>query len=556
MQHTCAQCSSGFEITDEDHAIYEKISPVIGGKKQLITPPTLCPECRLRRRVTYRNDQNYYHSECQLCKKPVVSIYSPDKGVPILCEPCFWSDDWDPLDYGQDYDFSRPFFEQFFEMKEKVPRLTIFHTQSENSEFTVHSARNRNCYMGSSLMNCENVCYSDHTFDAKDSLDLLSCMKVELCYDSLYSNDCFGCSYIDHCANLSDCMLCYDCRGSQNLIGCVGQRNKNNMILNESATKEECADMKKSLSTDPSAKNDFLRKYEELRRQCPERALWLIQTENCTGNELLQCKNAQKCFDLKDIEDAKYVTSCVHSKDIYDSTKVLGEMTYEAKGAVDLTYSCFTNLCYQSDNIHYSDNCQNSSQCFGCMSLKKHKYCVFNKQHTQEEYENLVPRIIDHMRSTEEWGEFFSAANSPFCYNESRAHEWFPLPKEEVLAQELRWCEYEPPPPNVSKTIPADRLPGNINEIPDDILNWAILCEVTKKPFRIIKQELEFYRNQGLPIPRRSPKQRRQDRTDSYNFRTLYDRTCDTCGKDIQATHPPEKPGRVLCEDCYLKEVY
>ena len=29
---------------------------------------------------------------------------------------------------------------------------------------------------------------------------------------------------------------------------------------------------------------------------------------------------------------------------------------------------------------------------------------------------------------------------------------------------------------------------------PDDIINWAIECEVTKKPYRIIKQELDFYR--------------------------------------------------------------
>lgn len=26
----------------------------------------------------------------------------------------------------------------------------------------------------------------------------------------------------------------------------------------------------------------------------------------------------------------------------------------------------------------------------------------------------------------------------------------------------------------------------SITDIPDDILNWAIECEVTKKPFRII----------------------------------------------------------------------
>jgi len=64
------------------------------------------------------------------------------------------------------------------------------------------------------------------------------------------------------------------------------------------------------------------------------------------------------------------------------------------------------------------------------------------------------------------------------------------------------------PFPRVEKTIPASKLPSDISEIPDDILNWAVECEITKKPFRIIKQELEFYRKHSLPIPKRHPDQR------------------------------------------------
>jgi hypothetical protein len=33
----------------------------------------------------------------------------------------------------------------------------------------------------------------------------------------------------------------------------------------------------------------------------------------------------------------------------------------------------------------------------------------------------------------------------------------------------------------VEKVIPANMLPNNIADIPNDILNWAIECEVTKK---------------------------------------------------------------------------
>lgn len=68
----------------------------------------------------------------------------------------------------------------------------------------------------------------------------------------------------------------------------------------------------------------------------------------------------------------------------------------------------------------------------------------------------------------------------------------------------------------VEKTIKASLLPEDITNIPDDILNWAIECEVTKKPFRIVKPELEFYRKHNLQIPHRHPDQRYIDRLKWY----------------------------------------
>jgi hypothetical protein len=56
-----------------------------------------------------------------------------------------------------------------------------------------------------------------------------------------------------------------------------------------------------------------------------------------------------------------------------------------------------------------------------------------NRQYTKEEYELLVPKIIEKMMSDGEWGEFFPAILSPFGYNETVAQEYFPLTREELL---------------------------------------------------------------------------------------------------------------------------
>jgi hypothetical protein len=70
-------------------------------------------------------------------------------------------------------------------------------------------------------------------------------------------------------------------------------------------------------------------------------------------------------------------------------------------------------------------------------------------------------------------------------------------------------------------------------------LNWAIECEVTKKPFRIVAAELEFYRKNNLPIPKRHPDQRHLDRIYYRTKRKLYDRNCDKCGEKIKSVYPP-----------------
>jgi hypothetical protein len=96
-------------------------------------------------------------------------------------------------------------------------------------------------------------------------------------------------------------------------------------------------------------------------------------------------------------------------------------------------------------------------------------------------------------------------------------------------------------------------LPEKISDIPDDILNWAIECEVTGKPFRIIKPELEFYRKHDIPVARRHPEQRHADRMKLRNPRKLYTRNCMKCSVELMTTYSPDRTDIVYCEECYNK---
>jgi hypothetical protein len=169
------------------------------------------------------------------------------------------------------------------------------------------------------------------------------------------------------------------------------------------------------------------------------------------------------------------------------------------------------------------------------------------------------------MIKTGEWGQFFPPRFSPFGYNETVAPQYFPLTKDEAAEKEFNWSDYERPLPQVKKTISAKALHDDIKDVTDDILDNAIKCEVTGKPFRIIKAELEFYRKHNLPLPRKNPDQRHFDRMALRPSRKLWHRSCmctesahdhkGKCKIEFETTFSPEQPEIVYCEKCYLKAV-
>ena len=130
---TCAVSGTQFPIFQSDLDFYAKISPTFAGQKFQIPTPTLCPEERQRRRLSFRNERKLYRRQCDASKKSIISIYSPDKPYKVYDQKIWRSDAWDPMDYGMDFDFSKTFTEQFRELMLKVPFMNIMNDNGINS---------------------------------------------------------------------------------------------------------------------------------------------------------------------------------------------------------------------------------------------------------------------------------------------------------------------------------------------------------------------------------------------------------------------------------------
>lgn len=122
---SCRACGVEFPITDADLAALGKLAPVIAGKKESIPAPSLCPGCRRVRRLSFRNVNKLYRGTCAKTGKSIVSIYAPGTPYVVYDYDSWWGDGWNPLDYGQDVDFSRPFLEQIDEVRRRTPRMAL-----------------------------------------------------------------------------------------------------------------------------------------------------------------------------------------------------------------------------------------------------------------------------------------------------------------------------------------------------------------------------------------------------------------------------------------------
>jgi len=555
MNKKCTQCSAPFEVTDDDLAFYDKVSPIFNGKKELIPVPTHCPSCRLQRRLAFRNERKLYHRKCDKTGKQIISIYAPDKPYVVYEQTEWWNDDWDALEYGKPFNFTRPFFEQYDALMHSVPRLSLICEQSENCTYDHNTTFSKNCYLCFSCFGCEDSSYAYMMTKCNNTIDVLSVSHCERCYECVNVRGCYGSIALQNCADCKDSILCFDCIGCTRCFGCVGLRNADLHIFNKRVTEEEYQQHKElmqSYQAFTQAKSYF----ETFKLGFPQRGAFIINSENCTGDHIQHSRNVRECFEVEDCEDSAYcnhVNNFTDSRDVYGAL-MGGELQYENSAAGGCNRVMGAYLSWHNNESYYLNYCHNSNHLFGCISLRKKQYCILNKQYTKEEYEELVPRIIAHMRETGEWGEFFPVSISPYAYNETMAMEYFPLAKTDIEAQGWRWYEEET---NEQKYMgPAPEIADDIRNIGDDICTKILRCSVTEKPYKIIPQELALYREMGIPIPRKCPDQRHKERMALRNPRRLWKRNCMKCQKEMETTYAPDRTEIIYCEDCYLSTVY
>ncbi len=544
----CKKCGKNFEVDNKDEILYGKLG---------VPSPTFCPSCRHQRRLAWRNDRTFYKRKCDKTGKEFVSIYSPESPYVIYHPDAWYGDNWDAFAYARPFDFSRPFFEQFAELQRSVPRLGIDIVNCQNSYFCNYCGDDKDCYLDIAGEKNEDCYFNLFTKYSKNCVDCTFAYHSTLCYETIQAYNAYNVDYSMYCDDSSDSNFCLDIKGTKNCLFCANLRQKEYCILNEQYSKEDFLKRLQELNLGSYEKREeCIKKWNQFRiKNAIYKDAYLFNCENCSGDNLKNCKNTHWSFNATNCEDCKYLYDVLDAKDCQDLNYSLykPEVAYELISTLNMTYSAFNMASHYCNNTFYSEMCNHSGNLFGCIGLKHKNYCILNKQYTKEEYEDLKARIIEHMKKTGEWGEFFPASISPWGYNETVANEYFPLEKEEAKKQKFTWYEN----PNEPKIHPQNyKIPDNIADAPDTIINETLACIDCKKNYKIIQQELKYYRQKNIPIPRKCPSCRHQHRIKLRLPRCLFNNKCSNCEKEILTPFKPEQREKVYCEKCYLDAVY
>ncbi len=560
----CQNCKKDFVIEPDDFSFYEKIK---------VPAPTWCPDCRFQRRCVFRNERKLFRNIDAISKKSIISLFPPEANFPIYEDSYWWSDKWDPCEYGIDFDRSRPFLSQLYELSKKVPHPRSDATRMVRSEYSANAADLKNCYLIFNSTSTEDSAYGNAVDYCKNTFDNSHIQSSEKCYESFWLNKCYDTYFSSQCEECVSVWFCKNCYGCMNCFGCVNLVNKSYYFFNEPMSKENYLNKIKLVNlfrwTDlEKIKNEV----KDFWINFPNRYLQGIKNHLCSGEYISHSKNVRDSYLIREGQDLKYVQyGLVPSlRDCMD-VSVSGnnsELIYESvtsgwnSSQIKFCYECWDG----GTDFEYSVFCGNkANHVFGSVAIKSGNYIILNKKYSKEEFIKLRDEIREHMDKMPyidsqdrvyKYGEFLPPEFSPFAYNDTIAPEHFSLSKEEIIKYGGNW--YEIPKAEYSITVKAEDIPNDIHDIHDNFLDEIISCLKCGHAYKIIISELQFLKQNNISVPRYCVNCRHNERISQRNKSKLYHRSCmkEGCQNEFETSYAPDRPEIIYCEKCYQQEVY
>jgi len=542
----CKVSGEEFEYSALEQRIRDKLT---------VPMPTISPKSAFQHLGAFWQHFALHKRKSDFSQEEIISVF--DEHCPY---PVWHRDEWvknaNPSFAG--YNFDKPFFDQLWELFQKCPMPHMIGGGNENCEYTDDWWHSKNCYLCHSGVDNEDLYYCYRVGRCRSSLFAVFCFDCELCTDLVSCDNCYNVTYAINSAYCRDSYFLFDCRNCSDCLFCFNLRNKQYCIGNKQLTREEFETEKakynfSSFKHYEKAKEEFA---QTITTQAWWRTLQVNKCENVTGNYLQNDKNMDNCFFLEESEDCANYFRGYKLKDVSSSVGCFNiELAVGSVLTQDGSYDA--RFCFNVINsrfMEYSMNCLNCEHCFACSGLVGKKYHILNKEYSPEEYGTIKEKIVQQLRDQDIYGDFFPGHFAPCSYEESLAQVYWPLSHEEQKQKGLRVKADTNYP--VHEYLTQDDIPDDSLSANDNICKKAFWDETAKKPFTILKSDLEFCQRQKIPLPHGYYVPRIKE-----NFAWLFfdgalrETTCAKTGKRVLTTLPAKLDGRILSEEAYLETI-
>ncbi len=513
-------------------------------------------ECRWKQYFAFSVFGKFRKGASELTGESFITVFPSHPRHPIYKSHEWWSDGWDAMSYGQEYDPKRPFFYQLKQLQEKIPRPHQVGENNYNCDWCDDAWNCKNCYLSRSMDKCENLSYSYRILDSKDSYDLVYSFSLQDSYDCLFCHHSFNLNFSENSRDCINSYFLFDCRNCQDCFMSWNLRNKQYCIRNTQYTKEDYfKELQKINLGSHQNIQDLKTEFKSIvKDKVIHRENFNIKTTSSTGNYMTDCDKCANVFSWEESQNCRNSMRGLRCKDSIDQAFTWNTEACGNNAAVDGGYMLKHSARSIGRYSEYLDLCLEVEYCFGCVGLRKKKYCIFNKQYSKEEYENLKNRIIEDMIKRGEYGKFLPYSMGIGNYNFSNGMVYFPdVTKEEIISKGGYWSEEDL---SSSDGEPSSVLPDDIKETEASICTKALICPETKYRFNIAPAEYEFHKRKNFALPRIHFDRRIMEQMKKMVHTRSYSYKCVYCQKNIMAYYLPEWGyKKIACEECYRQNI-
>lgn len=400
--------------------------------------------------------------------------------------------------------------------------------------------------------------YVQGSMHDKECVDTFAFGNSEIAYECMGGGLSYKAFWSQHIMRCTESYFLYDCEDCINCFMSSGLRHKQYVFCGKQLTQEAYEQQMAIIDFGSFATITLLKdEFAQMKEKYSKRYILTARSQNVSGNYLYGCKDTLESYMM---ESAENCVNCYHMvNNVKDCLDVCAfgyglERAYHSSAVGGGSYHvrASTIVIEGSKDIEYCIETRGCSDCFGSVGIVKEQYCILNIQYSKEEFFVLKKLLIDHMKQTGEYGKFFPKSMSPWGYNETVAQLVMPLSQEEAVKKGFKWFEKSLPQYTTDQVyVPPD----NIRDVQwDNLVGKVIVCAESGRPFKIIKQEFDFYKKYSIPFPRLHPDMRLKHRFPTGELYNLHEAPCASCKITIQTSMRNEDS--VLCESCYQKAIY